>query len=187
MNSFNDENKKPAANAAKSTTDDQDSSVSYDSKKPSLIDRKFLKGDAFVPPSDRDNFVGFRPHHIFLYGTLMDPVQLQKVLQLENRPTLQPASIVGWKLMLWGQYPALVFQPGNIIHGMAYEVQKESHMVYLKYYETKAYRVKGCNIKLGNGTEVLGETFIYNGDENLLKEGSFDLKDWQIEQLEKKS
>jgi gamma-glutamylcyclotransferase (GGCT)/AIG2-like uncharacterized protein YtfP len=161
--------------------------VNYDSKKPSLIDRKFLKGDAFVPPSDRDNFIGFRPHHIFLYGTLMDPVQLQKVLQLENRPTLQPASIVGWKLMLWGQYPALVFQPGNIIHGMAYEVQKESHMVYLKHYETEAYRVKGCNIKLGDGTEVLGETFIYNGDENLLKEGSFDLKDWQIEQLEKKS
>jgi gamma-glutamylcyclotransferase (GGCT)/AIG2-like uncharacterized protein YtfP len=151
------------------------------------MDRKFLKGDAFVPPSDRDNFVGFRPHHIFLYGTLMDPVQLRKVLQLENTPTLQPASIVGWKIMLWGQYPALVFKPGNIIHGMAYEVQKESHVEYLKYYETEVYKVKGCNIKLGNGTEVPAETFIYNGDNNLLKEGSFDLKDWQMEQLEKKS
>ncbi len=45
------------------------------------------------------------------------------------------------------------------------------HGRYLYYYETEAYKVKGCNIKLGNGTEVLGETFIYNGDKNLLKKG----------------
>lgn len=60
---------------------------------------------------------------------------------------------------------------------MAYEVQKESDMEYLKYYETEAYKVKGWKIKLGKGTEVPGETFIYNKDKNLLKEGSFDLKD----------
>ena len=79
--------------------------------------------------------------------------------------------------MVWGQYPSLVFNPGNIIHGLAYEVQKESHMEYPKYYETVAYKVKGCSIKLGNGTEGSGETFIYNEDKNLLKEGSFDLRD----------
>ncbi|KIN06960.1 hypothetical protein OIDMADRAFT_21886 [Oidiodendron maius Zn] len=151
-----------------STTEDQKSSASYNSKKPSLIDYKFMKGEAFVPPSDRINFVGFRPLHIFLYGILMDLVQLQKII-------------------LWGQYSALVFNPGNIIHEMAYEVQKESHMEYLKYYETEAYKVKGWNIKLGNGTEVPGETFIYNKDGNLLKKGSFYLKDWQMKQLKKKS
>jgi len=188
MDSVNDENKKPVTIAANpAIEEDQESSACCNSKKPSLIDRKFLKGEAFVPPSDRDNFVGFRPHHIFLYGTLMDPVQLRNLLQLENTPTLQPATIVGWKIMLWGQYPTLVFKPGNIIHGMAYEVQKESQMEYLKYYETEAYKVKGCNIKLGDGTEAPGETFIYNGDSNLLKEGSFDLKDWQMKQLEKRS
>lgn len=57
-------------------------------------------------------------------------------------------------------------------------------MEYLKYYETEAYKVKGCNAKLGNGKEVPGETFIYNRDRNLLKEGSFDLKDWQMKRLE---
>ncbi|KIN02235.1 hypothetical protein OIDMADRAFT_179508 [Oidiodendron maius Zn] len=31
---------------------------------------------------------------------------------------------------------------------MAYEVQKESDMEYLKYYETEAYKVKGWKIKL---------------------------------------
>lgn len=186
MDSVNDENKKPATNVANLATEDQDSSASYNSKKSSLRVRKFLKGRAFVPPSDRGNFVGFRPHHIFLYGTLMDPVQLRKALQLEDTPILQPATIVGWKIMLWGQYPALVFNPGNIVQGMAYEVQEQSHMENLKYYETEAYKVKGCNIKLGNGIEVPGETFIYNGDKNPLKQGSFDLKDWQMEQLEKK-
>lgn len=171
MDSANDENRKVPTTVANLATEDQEFSASYNSKNHLLINRKFLKGETFVPPSDRDNFFGFRPHHIFLYCTLMDPVQLQKVLQLENTPTLQPATIVGWKIMLWGQYPALVFKPGNVIHGMAYEVQKESHMKYLYYYETEAYKVKGCNIKLGNGTEVLGETFIYNGDKNLLKKG----------------
>ncbi|RDW59553.1 hypothetical protein BP6252_12640 [Coleophoma cylindrospora] len=182
MDSVTDMNKTSATSAT-----DQDLSASYDSKKLSLIDRKFLKGEAFVPPSDRDNFVGFRPHYIFLYGTLMDPMQLRKVLQLENTPTFQPATIVGWKIMLWGHYPALVFNPGNVIHGMAYEVQKELHIEYLKYYETEVYKIKGCTIKFNNGTEVPGKTFIYNGDKSLLKEGSFDLKDWQMKQLEKKS
>jgi gamma-glutamylcyclotransferase (GGCT)/AIG2-like uncharacterized protein YtfP len=185
MDSFEDKNKKPATSAAKPTTEDQNFSASYNGKKPPIVARKFLKADAPVPPSDGDNSVGFRPHHIFLYGTLMDPVQLRKVLQLESTPTLQPATIVGWKIMLWGQYPALVFKPGNIIHGMAYEVQKESHVEYLKFYETEDYKVKGCSIKLANGMEVPGETFIYNGDKNLLKEGSFDFKDWQLEQLER--
>ena len=55
--------------------------------------------------------------------------------------------------MLWDQYPALVFNPGNIVDGMTYEVQKVSHMEYLKYYETEVYKVKGCNIKLVNGKE----------------------------------
>lgn len=36
---------------------------------------------------------------------------------------------------------------------MTYEVQKVSHMEYLKYYETEVYKVKGCNIKLVNGKE----------------------------------
>lgn len=59
-------------------------------------------------------------------------------------------------------------------------------MEYLKNYETEAYKLKGCRIKLSDGRDVLGKTFIYNGDMDLLKEGSFDLKDWQMEQLEKK-
>jgi gamma-glutamylcyclotransferase (GGCT)/AIG2-like uncharacterized protein YtfP len=185
-----DENKKPATNAVKPTTEDQNPSISYDSeefKKLPRMARKFMRGLCFEDPRDYESFMRFRPQYMFFYGTLMDPVQLRKVLQLEDTPVLQPARIIGWKIMLWGQYPALVFKQNNITHGMAYEVQKESQMEYLKYYETEAYRVQGCMIKLSDGTEIRGKTFIYNGDANLLKEGTFDLKDWQMEQLEKKS
>ena len=69
------------------------------------MDGKFQKGElAFVPPSDRDKFVDFRPYHLLLYDTLMDLVQLRKVLQLENTPSLQPATIVrcyGTSILLW--------------------------------------------------------------------------------------
>jgi hypothetical protein len=116
----------------------------------------------------------------------MDPGQLCRVLRLNDLPTLQVTSIVGWKMMLWGEYPALIFKPGNVVYGMTCEIQKELHFELLKNYETEAYKIKGCRIKLADGMEVLGETFIYDGERDLLKEGSFDLKDWQMEQLEKK-
>lgn len=154
-------------------------------QKLSLINRKFLSGRAFEPPLDRDNFLGFRPQYLFFYGSLMDAGQLRKILQLQETPVLQSASIVGWDIMLWGQYPALIFKANTITHGMAYEVQKEEHVEYLMRYETDAYRVKGCKIKLADGRELAGKTFIWNAGMELLKEGNFDLKDWQIEQLEK--
>jgi hypothetical protein len=107
----------------------------------------------------------------------MDPQELRKVLQ--------PASIVGYEVMLWGQYPALVFKADNITHGMAYEVQKEEHVEYLKRYETEVYRVRGSMIKLADGREVVGKTFVWNAEKELLKRGNFNLKDWHLEQLEK--
>lgn len=89
--------------------------------------------------------------------------------------------------MMWGQYPALIFKPevNNITYGMAYEVQKEEEVEYLKHYEIEVYRVKGCIIKLVDGREVIGKTFIWNAEKELLKEGKFNLKDWQMEQLDK--
>jgi len=173
-----DENKKPSAEKAEPTDGGQ-------KEKLSTMARKFLSGGrGFVPPPDRDNFVGFRPTYFFFYGSLMDVGQLRKVLQLKEPPVLQPASIVEWDIMMWGQYPALIFKVNNVTHGMAYEVQKEEHVEYLKHYETEAYKVKGCRIKFADGRELSGKTFIWNAGKELLKEGKFNLKDWQMEQLE---
>lgn len=103
----------------------------------------------------------------------MDAPQLRKVLQLQETPVLQSASIVGWDTMRWGQYPALIFKVNNIIHGMAYEVQKKEHVESLTRYEPEFYRVKGCMIKLADGREVAGKTFIWNAGKELLREGKF--------------
>jgi hypothetical protein len=166
----------PSAEEADPTDGDQ---------KLSLINRKFLSGRAFEPLPDRDNFVGFRPQYFIFYGSVMYAWQLRKVLQLQETPVLQSASIVGWDIMMWGQYPALILKVNNITHGMAYEVQKEEHVEYLKHYETEAYSVKGCVIKLADGRELAGKTFIWNAEKELLKEGNFNLKDWKMDQLEK--
>jgi hypothetical protein len=87
--------------------------------------------------------------------------------------------------MLRGHYPSLIFKVNATTYGMAYEVQKEEHVEYLMRYETDAYKVKGCKIKLADGRELAGKTFIWNAGKEALKEGNFDLKDWQMEQLEK--
>jgi hypothetical protein len=88
-------------------------------------------------------------------------------------------------MMLWVEYPALIFKMNNITYGMAYEVFKSEHVEYLARYETEFYKVKGCMNKLADGREVAGKTFIWNAGKELLKEGSFNLRDWRMKQLEK--
>ena len=45
------------------------------------------------------------PKLFFFYGSLMDPLRLQDVLQLPAPPVLKPARVKSYKIMLWGQYP----------------------------------------------------------------------------------
>lgn len=40
-----------------------------------------------------------------------DPSKLQEVLQLPSLSLLKPARVKSYKIMLWGQYPALVNGP----------------------------------------------------------------------------
>ncbi|TVY46560.1 hypothetical protein LOCC1_G005760 [Lachnellula occidentalis] len=183
MEPNNDETKHPLTNKNRPSAEEADPMDT--DQMLSLTNRNFPSGRAFEPPPDRENSHGFRPQYFFFYGSLIDARQLRKILQLQKTPVLQCASIVGWDIMLWGQYPALIFKADTVTYGMAYEVQKEEHVEYLMRYETDAYRVNGCEIKLADGREVGGKTFVWNAGKELLKEGSFDLKDWQMEQLEK--
>lgn len=50
----------------------------------------------------------------------------------------------------------------------------------LAEYETANYTNWRCNIHLDDGAGADGITFMSAGDETELKEGSFDLKDWQM-------
>jgi gamma-glutamylcyclotransferase (GGCT)/AIG2-like uncharacterized protein YtfP len=134
-----------------------------------------VPGDTFVPELE-----GFRKEHYFFYGSLMDPATLIKVLKLRHQPELMPAKITGFSCKLWGPYPALVDgPPGNIVHGIAYVVERPSHLDLLEFYETNHYENMPCRIELQDGREVHGRTFVWNADEVELTEGTFDLKDWQ--------
>jgi hypothetical protein len=144
MDPNDDENKKPSTNKHRPSA--EAANLIDGDPKLSLISRKFLSRRAFELSLDRGNFLGFQ--YFFFYGSLMDTGQLRKVLQLQETPVLQSASIVGWDIMLWGQYPALLFKVNNITHGMAYEVQKKEHVEYLTRYETEAYKVKGMHSQI---------------------------------------
>ncbi|KAJ9361172.1 hypothetical protein DTO280E4_3919 [Paecilomyces variotii] len=127
---------------------------------------------------------GFTEQYYFLYGTLMDTSTLRDVLQLSSWPELRPAKIVGYHCKLWGQFPALL-ESGDEVHGMAYWVQSMTELERLIGYEGDLYARKRCMIHFNNGqSQVLGSTFVWCGDEALLKEGDFDLKDYQMMRFE---
>lgn len=141
--------------------------------------------------SDKDDWDNtFQEEFYFFYGTLMDPSTLAKVLQHQHpiRPEeLCPAKIVGYSTKLWGDtYPALIDgPPGNVVHGMAYKVQSQEEVDRLIAYETDMYRIRACLIRFEGGSKVLGNTFIWNADKALLKDGAFDLKEWLMKEKER--
>lgn len=73
---------------------------------------------------------------------------------------------------------------GAIVQGVAYEVQSSEEAERLQAYETDNYVARGCSIRFEDGRQVLEKVFKWNGEESLLKEGTFALKDWQMERLE---
>ncbi|KAH9906886.1 hypothetical protein F4778DRAFT_723877 [Xylariomycetidae sp. FL2044] len=120
----------------------------------------------------------------FFYGSLMDPKTLQKVLGLEERPQLRSGRVYGYYMKMWGPYPALLDgAPGNVVAGMVFDVEGVAKKERLAEYETGNYRENSCYIELEGGTGVHGMTFLWAGDEGELKDGSFDLKDWQMEHV----
>jgi gamma-glutamylcyclotransferase (GGCT)/AIG2-like uncharacterized protein YtfP len=157
-------------------------------KRPSLMVRKFLQfqthGRAWEADPNFD-YSAFRRKFYFFYGSLMDPSTLAHVLGLRDQPQLLPSKIIGYSYMLWGQYPALLDGPPNaVVYGMAYDVQTQSEEERLEFYETSHYKASHCLIELQDGRKVIGKTFLWNADMALLKEGTFDLKDWQMDKLD---
>lgn len=118
----------------------------------------------------------------FFYGTLQDPGILSEVLSLDFKPALEPASVIGCSLKLWGQYPALVDKPSSeAILGSMFEVPDERAAAKLAYYETNAYRPRPVSIYARSGSEEVmheGYTFLYAGNPADLSDGTFDLDAW---------
>jgi len=107
---------------------------------------------------------------------------LREILDLEQRPTFRTARMIGYKLRLWGQYPALVHEPGEVVHGLAFDKATELDAQKLAAYETNNYQSTPCNIEAldsnGQETTLEGYVFKYCGDPLELSDGSFDLDVW---------
>lgn len=164
---------------------------------PSLMQSKFMAADAAEEEAKADwncRAVAIqkgmekdrkRKELYFFYGSLTDPTQLQRVLGLTERPRdLKPAEIVGYHIKMWGPYPALLDgPPRNVVKGMAYEVEGWGNKDKLAHYETNNYKEHRCIIRLQGGGRISGTTFEWSEDVDDLKDGSFDLNDWQMAHL----
>jgi hypothetical protein len=120
----------------------------------------------------------------------MDPETLSDVLNLLNRPpVMRHARVVGYDTKLWGPYPALVNgKPLDLVYGMFCEIRSRIHFDRLIAYETDIYQLRPCQIELlGDNDHVKkivdGVTFIWNGEQDELREGKFDLKQWKREKM----
>lgn len=165
--------------------------------RPSLMMRKFMAAEANAEEAEADwsrreaaNLQGEEEKRrskewYFFYGSLMDPKQLRQVLGLREPPRdFRPAEIVGYHVRMWGPYPVLLDgPPGNVVKGVAYEIEGGEHKDKLARYETSNYREHNCIIRFTADEDVIGTTFEWAGDESELREGSFDLKDWQMAHL----
>jgi hypothetical protein len=159
------------------------SHAAVDRGKPSIMVRKFLNaqdGDGYFPPSRT-----FIPKFYFFYGSLMDPGQLARVLELRECPVTHPATIAGYSCKLWGPYPALIDGPPDaIVQGVAFEVKSQQVAKRLAEYETDAYEEQDCIIQFENGETVSGVTFKWRdgADDPELRQGTFSLREWLSEQ-----
>lgn len=133
------------------------------------------------------------PAYYFFYGTLTNPQNLKRILDLEEDPPMRKAEVIGYALAKWGDYPALIDgEQGQIISGYAYQVQSEGKAQKLMYYETNAYKAAPVWIYFRDGdddddttTKVPGKGFIYAGDPKALLEQRFDRKLWALQMGDK--
>lgn len=124
----------------------------------------------------------FQPCYMFFYGSLMDAEVLQAILGLKNWPAITKAKIAGFKIKMWGIYPALITCDGAEVCGTAYWVEHLLYFRRLLAYETFAYTWCACTIEFEDGrTPSEGRTFCWAGDadSNELTDGAFELQRYQ--------
>lgn len=102
---------------------------------------------------------------------------------------MRHARVVGYETRLWGPYPALVNGKSLVpVYGMVCRNRSRIHFDRLIKYETDQYQLRPCHIELLDDNHhvkktVGGVTFIWNGEQDELREGKFDLKQWKREKM----
>ncbi len=179
---MNDDNTPPSGSQQAFELDTKPSLKPREKPRLSIMQRKFLAAEGKGPEPRPPGYLPYSerfPKPYFFYGSLMDGKRLSQVLDLVEEPETRPAHIMGFRCMLWGPYPALIWSQGDIVHGVVYEVKSKEEARKLQHYETNLYRMRPCFLEYEDGTKRIGHTFIWNGEQAELTEGTFDLKAWQ--------
>ncbi|CAG7959312.1 unnamed protein product [Penicillium nalgiovense] len=115
----------------------------------------------------------------------MDPHMLSQALKLlKQPPVMGRARVTGFEIKLWGPYPAPLGKPLHSVEGVACEILSQMQLDRLAAYETDKYRLRPCLIDLLDSDDniqkdIEGVTFMWNGQQNELREGMFYLKQWK--------
>lgn len=146
----------------------------------------------FIPVNGAQHATAsFEPFYFFFYGSLQVPNVLKRICDLEGdvydaNPLRGDAKIGGWRIKMWGPFPALVptSQYHELVKGMAWKCEDPRHVAKLCMYETNAYRMAYCTITVptADGREVEtienARTFVSTLDQEL-DEGEFDLDQYK--------
>ncbi|KAI0969262.1 hypothetical protein F4678DRAFT_463525 [Xylaria arbuscula] len=149
--------------------------------------------------------VTFQPFYFFFYGSLQLPIVLSSVCDIATGGTSngkengknnaivlrKGASIAGWKIKMWGPYPALVVadEKKDRVQGAAWLCEKTEHVAKLCTYETDSYRMAYCDVEVpaadGKGVEVIrnARTFVSDHDPDELTDGEFSIEEYQTDML----
>jgi gamma-glutamylcyclotransferase (GGCT)/AIG2-like uncharacterized protein YtfP len=125
------------------------------------------------------------PTVFFFYGSLMDREVLQTVLGLPVAPDVGKGYITGFKVKMWGIYPALVpneNNDGSKVTGTFWTVDHKDSETRLSNYETRAYKTTKVTIAESDGKATYeGRTFCWAGDIDSpdLEDGTFDFERYQ--------
>lgn len=130
----------------------------------------------------------FEREYCFFYGTLMDPETLSRVLNTPNGdPIMRRARVQGYQIKLWGPYPALIDgKPKQPVNGVMCEILSQAHIDRIADYETDKYKLQYCFIDILNDDDSVEKTvngilFMWDGEEDELRPGTFDLREWKKE------
>ncbi|KAI2637485.1 hypothetical protein GGS21DRAFT_481591 [Xylaria nigripes] len=136
--------------------------------------------------------VTFEPFYFFFYGTLRIPRVLRSTCKIPGADRgvaamRRDASLRGWKIMMWGPYPALLpaDDEEEPVPGSLWWCDRPEYVARLCRYETAAYRLAYCDVSLptadGCGVDILENvrTFVSTLEEDQLGKGEFDLDDYE--------
>jgi len=139
---------------------------------PSIMADKF-RIQAKIEETYFDSFATTPPKWFFFYDTLLDPAQLEKVLQLGNEdqetentaPVTRPASIAGYSSTMHYSYPTLVEGPSaeSVVRGVAFEVTRGDVAKKVAEHLGYTYVNQDCVMRFEDGESLLGMTFKFRG------------------------